>query len=130
MRLEHVALDVEEPARIAAWYAQNLGMQIVRSQDVSPYAHFIADSDGLSVIEFYNNPATTVPDYASIHPLQLHLAFNVDDMQQAHAALIAAGATPFDEITTTPAGDQLAFLRDPWQVTIQLVKRQKPLLGS
>lgn len=128
MRLEHIALDVEEPARMAAWYAEQLDMQIVRSQDVSPYAHFLADSNGMSVLEFYNNPATTVPDYASIHPLQLHLAFNVDDMERTHAALLAAGCTAFGEINTTPAGDQLAFVRDPWQVTIQLVKRQTPLL--
>lgn len=130
MRLEHVALDVAEPAQMAAWYVEHLGLQLVRAQEVSPYAHFLADSDGLSVLEFYNNPATTVPDYSTIHPLQLHLAFNVDDMEQDRARLIAAGATAFDEIATTPAGDQLAFLRDPWQVTIQLVKRQKPLLGS
>jgi glyoxylase I family protein len=130
MRLEHVAIDVAKPIEMAAWYVENLGLSIVRSESVSPFAHFLVDSDGVSVVEIYNNPATTVPDYTSIHPLQLHFAFNVDDIEKEHARLVAAGATAFGPINTTPAGDQLAFLRDPWQVTIQLVKRQKPLLGS
>jgi hypothetical protein len=34
-----------------------------------------------------------------------------------------------DEIVTTPAGDQLVFLRDPWGVTVQLAKRGTPLVG-
>lgn len=130
MRLEHVAIDVQQPVEMAAWYVKNLGLTIVRSENVSPYAHFLVDSAGKSVMEIYNNPATTVPDYSTVHPLQLHFAFNVDDMEQTHAALVAAGATAFGPINTTPAGDQLAFLRDPWNVTIQLVKRNKALLDE
>lgn len=130
MRLEHVAIDVHDPVAMAAWYVENLGMTVVRSEHVSPFAHFLADGTGQSVIEIYNNPATTVPDYSTVHPLQQHFAFNVDDMEQTHAALVAAGATAAGPINTTPAGDQLAFLRDPWDVTIQLVKRNVPLLGK
>jgi hypothetical protein len=33
-------------------------------------------------------------------------------------------------VATTPAGDQLAMLRDPWGVAIQLVKRAQPLMGG
>lgn len=129
MRLEHIAINVADPQQMAAWYVEQLGMKIVRSEAVSPFAHFLVDSSGQSVIEIYNNPGAAVPEYSQVHPLQLHFAFNVDDMEATRARLIAAGATAFDEIKTTPAGDQLAFLRDPWNVTIQLVKRSKPLLG-
>jgi hypothetical protein len=33
-----------------------------------------------------------------------------------------------DEVTTTPAGDKLAMLRDPWGLAIQFVRRAEPML--
>ena len=33
-------------------------------------------------------------------------------------------------ITVTPAGDEMVFLRDPWGVAVQLVKRARPLLET
>ncbi len=128
MRLEHVALNVPDPDAQAAWYVQHLGMRIARHAPVPNRTHFLADSAGQSVVEVYRNPAAPVPDYAEIAPLVLHLAFLTDDIEADSARLIAAGATAAGPIDTTPAGDRLAFLRDPWQVTIQLVQRQSPLL--
>jgi len=32
------------------------------------------------------------------------------------------------DISTTAAGDKLVFLRDPWQVPLQLVQRLKPMI--
>jgi glyoxylase I family protein len=61
-------------------------------------------------------------------PLLLHVAFMVDDVAAVRQKLIAAGATPVDEITTTPAGDQLTMLRDPWGLAIQFVHRADPML--
>jgi hypothetical protein len=42
--------------------------------------------------------------------------------------LLDAGATPAGEIVTTPTGDVMTFVRDPWGLTVQLVKRAKPLI--
>jgi len=44
-------------------------------------------------------------------------------MESERERLIQAGATPDGEINNTPSGDKLCFLRDPWQVTVQLVQR-------
>jgi glyoxylase I family protein len=128
MKLEHIAINVTDPAAMAKWYAEHLDMEIVRSQAESPHMHFIADKARQSMLELYHNPAAAVPDYAAIPPINLHFAFAVDDMEGARDRLVAAGATAEGEIATTPAGDQLLFLRDPWQVTIQLVKRSQPML--
>jgi hypothetical protein len=68
-----------------------------------------------------------VPDYANVHPINLHFAFASNDIAADRARLIAAGASPIGEITTTAAGDQLAFFRTPWQVPLQFVQRRKPL---
>lgn len=128
MRLEHIAFNIAEPAAAAAWYAAHLGMRIVRAQEVSPYAHFLADSTGQTVLEFYSNPLDAVPDYAAINPFRHHIAYLASEIGAERDRLIAAGATPVGDITLTPAGDKLAFLRDPWGVPLQLVERETPLL--
>jgi len=40
--------------------------------------------------------------------------------------LVEAGAVVADELMTTPSGDTIVMLRDPWGVPIQLVKRARP----
>jgi glyoxylase I family protein len=127
MKLEHVAINVPEPAAMAAWLAENLGLRIVMAQDSGTFMHFLADESG-SMIELYNNPIATLPDYANINPFNLHFAFSSAHIEADRDRLIAAGAVPAGDISTTPAGDRLVFLRTPWQVPIQLVQRHKPLL--
>lgn len=127
MKLEHVAINVSEPAKLAQWLADHLGMRIARASDKAPYEHFVADASG-SVIELYHNPAAPIPDYAAMSPFLLHFAFTTSDIEADRQRLIDAGATAISEINSTPAGDKLAFLRTPWQEPLQLVQRGKPLL--
>ncbi len=127
MKLEHIAINVNEPAQLAQWLAENLNMRIVVASDAAPYAHFLADEAG-SMIELYHNTAAPVADYAAMSPFSLHFAFASEQIEEDRHRLIAAGATPVGEITTTPVGDQLAFLRTPWHEPLQLVQRNKPLL--
>ena len=128
MNLEHVAINVEDAAAAAQWYAEHLGLRIVTSSTQSPHIHFLGDSNG-SMLEFYTRTDIAPPNYSAINPYNLHLAFSVDAIEEKRQALVAAGATVVDEITTTPAGDQLVFLRDPWNVPIQLVKRKQPMVS-
>lgn len=127
MKLEHVALNIPEPQAAADWYAEHMNMRVVRRSDEAPYMTFVADSGG-SMLEFYNNPDGAVPDYAAMHPLTLHLAFSVEDIEATRDALLAAGAKDAGDIETTPLGDRLLFLRDPWGVPLQLLTRAKPML--
>ena len=128
VRLEHVALNVADPAKMAQWYVDNLGMKVVREGPAPVNMRFIADSGGNMMLELYNNPPDAVPDYAAMNPLLLHVAFMVDDVDTVRARLIAAGATAVADVTFTPAGDKLAMLRDPWGLAIQLVHRAEPML--
>jgi glyoxylase I family protein len=128
VKLEHVALNVPEPVEMASWYVENLGMRVVVAEEQSPFIHFLADSEGQGLIEIYNNPGADIPDYATMHPLMLHLAFSVENMEETRERLIAAGATPHGEIQKTARGDQLAFLRDPWNIPLQLASRSTPLI--
>lgn len=126
--LEHVALNVADPANMAQWYVDKLGMKVVREGPAPVNMRFIADSGGNMMLELYHNPPDAVPDYAAMNPLLLHVAFMVDDVDTVRARLIAAGATAVAEVTVTPAGDKLAMLRDPWGLAIQLVHRAEPML--
>ena len=128
MNIEHVAINVEDTLAMVEWYVEHLEMQVLRGMTTAPYTHFIADKAGRSVIEVYSNPSAAVPDYAAMNPLILHFAFAVEDIEGTRDRLIAAGATLEGEIATTPNDDQLAMLRDPWGICVQLVKRKKAML--
>jgi catechol 2,3-dioxygenase-like lactoylglutathione lyase family enzyme len=127
MIIEHIALNVANATEMAQWYEQHLGMKIVRKGDHSQM-HFIADDAGTTLLELYTNADAPIPDYATTDPLVLHIAFAVDDMDGERERLLAAGATSAGDVATTPAGDQLAMLRDPWGVCVQLVKRSQSML--
>lgn len=126
--LEHVALNVEDPVKMAEWYCKHLQMKVVRKGPAPVNAHFICDAGANMMLEIYRNPPDAVPDYASMDPLLLHLAFMADDVKGLRAKLIAAGAMPVGDVSTTPAGDEIAMLRDPWGLAIQFVKRAEPML--
>ncbi len=130
MRLEHVGLNVADPVKAAKWYADNLGMKVMREGPPPINARFLADSGGNTMLELYHNPPDAVPNYAAMDPLLLHVAFMVDDVDTVRQKLLAAGATSAGEVTTTPAGDRLAMLRDPWGMAIQILRRADPMLSS
>ncbi len=130
IRLEHVAINVEDPVSMAKWYCRNLGMKVIRKGPPPVNMHFISDAGANMMLEVYHNPPEAVPDYTSMDPLLLHIAFMVDDVKGIREKLITAGATPVGDISITPSGDELAMLRDPWGVAIQFVKRAEPMLGG
>jgi glyoxylase I family protein len=128
MNIEHVALNVSDPIALADWYVKNLGMRILRALAEPPYTRFLADAAGRVVLEVYRQEKAPVPDYAAMDVLVLHVAFVTKDLTAARERLLGAGATAVGETATTPAGDVMAWLRDPWGVPLQLVTRAKPLL--
>jgi glyoxylase I family protein len=130
MRIEHIAINVDDPVAMAKWYCENLGMKIVRRGPAPVNAHFICDSQENVMLEIYLNPPDLVPDYASMNPLVFHIAFMVDDVAGFCRNLVAAGAEIVEDVTTTPQGDEFAILRDPWGVPIQFVKRAEPMLTN
>jgi glyoxylase I family protein len=128
IRLEHVALNVADPVGMAKWYCENLGMKIRREGPPPANMRFVSDAQGNMMLELYNNPEGKVPDYKLMDPLSLHIAFHVDDVPAVRRRLLAAGATAHNEVETTPAGDVITILRDPWGVPIQFLTRAKPML--
>ena len=128
IRLEHVAINVEDPEAMAKWYCENLGMKILRKGPPPANCRFIADASENMMLELYHNPPDAVPDYAAMDPLVLHIAFMVDDVKGTCRKLVAAGATLVSDVSVTDSGDEIAMLRDPWGVPIQFLKRADPML--
>jgi glyoxylase I family protein len=127
MNIEHIALNVSDPVATADWYARHLGMRVLRRLETATQTHFVGDESGRVVVELYRQTKAPIPDYAAMDPMVLHVAFVAADVAEARRQLIAAGATPVGDIATNEAGDQLAMLRDPWGLALQLVKRTRAL---
>ncbi len=130
MLIEHIAFNVVDPAAQARWYNDHLGLRTVRSIDVAPYTKFLADSADRVVLELYHHAKAQVPDYRSLPPLTLHIAFSVSDVPAERERLLAAGCFPEGAVTTTEIGDVMAFVRDPWGLVLQLVSRRIALVGD
>lgn len=128
IRLEHVAINVEDPAAMAKWYCENLDMKVIRKGEPPVNMRFISDAGRNIMLEIYHNPPDAVPDYPSMDPLSLHIAFMVDDVKAICDKLLAAGATVASDVNITESGDEIAMLRDPWGVPIQFVKRAELML--
>lgn len=127
MKLEHFALNVAQPKEVAQWYVEHLGMTVVSAQDVSPFAHFLTDNSGRVMIEIYENHEASIPIYAEMNPLIVHIAFVSDDPTADTLRLVNAGATVVSDSKSND-GTHLVMLRDPWGLALQLCKRSKPLL--
>ncbi len=129
MKIEHTAFQVEDPVSLARWYVAHLGLTVKRAQAATPFGHFLADDRDAVMLEFYCNPRVAVPDYRSMDPFVLHVAFRTDDVAATCARLIAAGATAESEPQETEAGDVVAMVRDPWGLPLQLVRRRDPMIA-
>ena len=129
MKIEHIALNVPDPAAIADWYVANLGMRIVRQSGAPTHTTFLADGDGETVLELYRFVDAPMPDYAAQDPMVLHLAFTATNAVEQARELATAGARLHGEPRATDTGDTLIFLRDPWGIALQLVERTEPLPG-
>lgn len=103
-------------------------MRVTSAGDSPPYATFVADSAGRSMLELYTWEDPAPPQWSARDRYQVHLAFLTDDLEADRDRLVAAGAAVDGEPVHNPAGDVLLFLRDPWGVAFQIVLRAAPLL--
>jgi catechol 2,3-dioxygenase-like lactoylglutathione lyase family enzyme len=127
MKIEHVALQVEDPGAMARWYVEHLGCTVARTGGPPGFAHFLRDDAGTSMLELYRNPGVNVPDYVSMDPMLMHVAFVSANPAADRDRLVAAGATLATDLVRTPGGDELVMLRDPWGVALQLARRAQPM---
>ena len=126
MKLEHFAINVPDPVKMADWWCENFGMEVVSSGPAPVNARFIRDFSSSICMELYNNPREA-PDYSAKNPLELHIGFECCDPENVSKRLVASGAKLV--ATEYVRGMILVMMRDPWGVCFQLCKRPKPLLS-
>ena len=95
---------------------------ILGSYSIDPAV--LADDDGETLLEFYANDSG---EYPQLGHWSFHIAFNSDDLAASRDQLVAAGGTSVSDIITLGNGDQTTFVRDPWGIHVQLIRRIKPL---
>jgi catechol 2,3-dioxygenase-like lactoylglutathione lyase family enzyme len=112
-RLHHVVLDCADPAALAGFYSELLGLPVTyRSDDWV----VVAASEAASGLAFQLAPGhrrPTWPDPAV--PQQLHLDIMVEDVTAAGPRALALGAVKLagDNVYADPAGHPFCLIRRP-----------------
>lgn len=128
LRPEHVAFNVADSRIRAAWYQSELGLTAKRKGDAPGYGFFLADPGEHMMLEFYQNSDHPMLDLPNVSYMSVHLAFMVTDILAAKEKLLAKGAAVAEDVSTTPSGDHVLMMRDPWGLSIQLAKRVTSML--
>ena len=128
--LEHVAMAYRDTAAAAQWFCDVLGFEIVL-EALHPVhgvnLYFLKDPAGTGLIEVIPMPESHGEKLGDISTEHVHLAFDVEDMDEAVAGLEAAGVE-MEGPPTQMGANRLLFFRDPEGAPMQLVQRPKPLV--
>jgi len=139
--IEHVGLVVPDLDAASAFFAGVLGAEVL--YDIGPFAgpedwmagHLAGSTGGhihrLRMIRIANGPVVELIELTGIMPAAVaapagwHIAFYVDDMDAALAALRAHGCTilsgPVDMTEGPSAGLSWLYFKSPWGQQLELV---------
>ena len=113
-RLHHVVIDCPDPAALAGFYSELLGLPITyRTADFV----VIARDDTTSGVAFQLAPDHQAPRWPDPErPQQIHLDVMVDDLDAAGRLVLALGATRLDgptHVYADPAGHPFCLIQRP-----------------
>ena len=125
--IEHIALEIEDPASMVKWWTENLGFKVTLSRPTG--STFIQDEVGRVAFELYRpSEGRKAPDYHNMPILQLHFGLFSDDVEADVKRLVAAGAT---EVAKDEApGLKGVTLRDPNGIAFQVMQRKRPVIDN
>jgi catechol 2,3-dioxygenase-like lactoylglutathione lyase family enzyme len=121
-RRHHVVIDCPDPAGLAEFYSELLGLPVTyRSADWV----VIAENDTTSGFAFQLAPDHQPPQWPDpARPQQFHLDVMVDDLADAETRVLALGARRLphgDHVYADPAGHPFCLIRRPgWAPPINL----------
>lgn len=123
VRFEHLAVNVENPSAIAAWYVKYVGLDIIAE---NKQTIFVGDSDHHFMFELYSK-AEVNDSYSGLSHSASHVAFSTDDVEGLAKIMVEGGAKVLKQFTNS-VGDTVINMKDPWGINLQIIHRVKPKL--
>ena len=113
-RLHHVIVDCPDPAALADFYTELLGLPVTYQDDDFVV---ISTDDTTSGVAFQRAPDHQPPQWPDpARPQQVHFDVMVDDLVEADARVRAIGAVPLasgDHVYADPAGHPFCLIPRP-----------------
>jgi len=131
--IEHIAIAARDPERLAEWYIAALGFRVRIALDNGPGKPktYLLELGARSMIEVLPADAgKSGVERANTDPGLAHLAITVNDLDAAHAQLLAAGAKAEGDERAAPFGARVRFYRDPEGNLFHILFRPTPLPGN
>jgi glyoxylase I family protein len=123
--VEHMAIAAQDTAKLARWYVDNMGFEVVT--DGGPGGiWFIGPKGTGATIELIPASQAARGERARNDPGWSHLAFTVDDFAAAQRELESKGIK-FQDTREMPNGGKIGFFPDGEGNVLQIVQRPKPL---
>lgn len=121
---EHIHLRSPNPEATAAWYADKLEAEIIRTLQPGGTTRIDLNLGGQVVFIAPANPSLTThpPPETPYYGLE-HIGLTVKNIDATTAALKAKGVTFTMDPNTVRPGVRIAFLRGPENVLIELIQR-------
>ena len=112
-RLHHVILDGQDPAALATFYSELLGLPVTYRSDDFVVVSADGTSSGLAFQLAPDHQPPAWPDPA--RPQQVHLDLMVEDVTAAGPRVLALGATRLngEGVYADPAGHPFCLIRRP-----------------
>jgi catechol 2,3-dioxygenase-like lactoylglutathione lyase family enzyme len=112
-RLHHVIVDCPDPMALATFWSRLLGDPITYQDEDFVVVSASSQASGMAFQRSPDQRRATWPDPAV--PQQIHLDVMVDDLPEAHAAVLELGATKLDgdDVFADPAGHPFCLIRRP-----------------
>ena len=94
-RIKHIAIATQDPEATAKFYREGLGLvEVGKVQSALAEGYYLSDGYiNLAILKYKNDEVATTegaPRHAGIH----HFGFSVEDMADAQAQILNAGAKP------------------------------------
>ena len=111
-RLQAVALDCPDPVRLAAFYAELLGGQVVTDPDEPDWVE-VRGFEG-TPLAFQRVQQYRAPEWPGQQvPQQVHLDFDVDDIEAEEKRVLDLGATVLERTDQVRPGTNWRVYADP-----------------
>lgn len=113
-RLHHVIVDCPDPAALARFYSELLGLPVTYQADDFVV---VSANEATSGIAFQLAPDHRPPDWPDPErPQQIHFDVMVDNLEDADARVVALGARPLpggNHVYADPAGHPFCLIPRP-----------------